>query len=216
MRRGIPRPPGRALPPRQAAGRYSDRFHPRIARTAPRNGRAPSSTRRSAPRRSVRYQCPPHHSTEHPRPAEPTVDHPMMISPACRPHLTSCPHPARQVQSWPESGGPGRGDLRLAVTATVDQPDPASGAHRRFFQRYRGCREAGLRAARLTNARGRWRRSAPVPNAIENPTQCSGHVTAGWAGWISVFSRHVSIMRPYAESPCPPSLGSNVWPGSAR
>ena len=79
-------------------------------------------------------------------------------------------------------------DLRLIVTASAVQPDPAHEADARFFESDRGCWKAGLRSAGLTNARGR-RPSAPLRKVIESPVQCGGQ-----AG-CRVFLRHISIMR---------------------
>jgi len=61
-------------------------------------------------------------------------------------------------------------DLRLIVTASAVQLDPAHEADARFFEGDRGCWKAGLRSARLTNACGR-RPSAPLRKVIANPLQ---------------------------------------------
>jgi hypothetical protein len=79
-------------------------------------------------------------------------------------------------------------DLRLIVTASAVQLDPAHEADARFFESDRGCWKAGLRSAGLTNACGR-RPSAPLRKVIESPVQCGGQ-----AG-CRVFLRHISIMR---------------------
>jgi hypothetical protein len=79
-------------------------------------------------------------------------------------------------------------DLRLIVTASAVQPDPAHEADARFFESDRGCWKAGLRSAGLTNACGR-RPSVPLRKVIESPVQCGGQ-----AG-CRVFLRHISIMR---------------------
>jgi hypothetical protein len=79
-------------------------------------------------------------------------------------------------------------DLRLIVTASAVQLDPAHEADARFFESDRGCWKAGLRSAGLTNACSR-RPSAPLRKVIESPAQCGGQ-----AG-CRVFLRHISIMR---------------------
>jgi len=79
-------------------------------------------------------------------------------------------------------------DLRLIVTASAVQLDPAHEADARFFEGDRGCWKAGLRSARLTNACGR-RPSAPLRKVIESPVQQRAQPGS------QVFLRHISIMR---------------------
>jgi hypothetical protein len=79
-------------------------------------------------------------------------------------------------------------DLRMIVTASAVQLDPAHEADARFFESDRGCWKAGLRSAGLTNACGR-RPSAPLRKVIESPVQC------GSQAGCRVFLRHISIMR---------------------
>ena|SRR5690348_2412406 len=78
--------------------------------------------------------------------------------------------------------------LRLIVTASAVQLDPAHEADARFFKGDRGCWKAWLRSARLTNACGR-RPSAPLRKVIESPVQHGGQPGR------RMFLRHILIMR---------------------
>ena len=94
---------------------------------------------------------------------------------------------------WPSASGVAAFEglpiyLRLIVTASAVQLDPAHEADARFFKGDRGCWKAWLRSARLTNACGR-RPSAPLRKVIESPVQHRGQPGR------RVFLRHISIMR---------------------
>jgi hypothetical protein len=90
--------------------------------------------------------------------------------------------------------------LRLIVTASAVQLDPAHEADARFFKGDRGCWKAWLRSARLTNACGR-RPSAPLRKVIESPVQHRGQPGR------RVFLRHILIMRLLATASVSDHLG---------
>jgi hypothetical protein len=73
----------------------------------------------------------------------------------------------------------------------VAQLHPVNEADSRFFKRHRSCWKRGLWSARFTNAYCR-RPSAPPRKVTKDPLQCGGQAVPVP---MSVFSRHVSIMR---------------------
>jgi hypothetical protein len=86
--------------------------------------------------------------------------------------------------------------LRLIVTASAVQLDPAHEADARFFKGDRGCWKAWLRSARLTNACGR-RPSASLRKVIESPVQHRGQPRR------RVFLRSPALSRSRCLLCCP-------------
>ena len=82
-------------------------------------------------------------------------------------------------------------DLGVITRMPVAQLHPVNEADSRFFKRHRSCWKRGLWSARFTNAYCR-RPSAPPRKMTKDPVQCGGKAVPVP---MSVFSRHVSIMR---------------------
>ena len=82
-------------------------------------------------------------------------------------------------------------DLGVITRMPVAQLHPVNKADSRFFKRHRSCWKRGLWSARFTNAYCR-RPSAPPRKMTKDPVQCGGKAVPVP---MSVFSRHVSIMR---------------------
>jgi hypothetical protein len=82
-------------------------------------------------------------------------------------------------------------DLGVITRMPVAQLHPVNAADSRFFKRHRSCWKRGLWSARFTNAYCR-RPSAPPRKMTKDPVQCGGQAVPVP---MSVFSRHISIMR---------------------